>query len=170
MDTTVKALQNLYVALGGTAADVANLVTIPDMIDALAALKISAVTVEAEAQNKKIFGVNVSTMQSAETAVANNAITGALANITSGTLARDWGAGHFVALKFSASDWNAYDSVKVGLDPSVSSGLVELKDDPDHNGVFKITDKDAQKFKVVITVGGVKKTQEYDLSGLTLNS
>lgn len=36
MDTTIKALQNLYVALGGTAADVANLVTIPDMINAVA--------------------------------------------------------------------------------------------------------------------------------------
>lgn len=37
MDTTVMALQNLYVALGGTAADVADLVTIPDMINAIAA-------------------------------------------------------------------------------------------------------------------------------------
>ena len=170
MDTTVNALKNLYVALGGTAADVANLVTIPDMIDAIAVLKISAVTVEAEAQSTKIFGVNVSTMQSADTAVASNAITGTLANITSGTLARDWGEGHFVALKFSATDWSAYDSVKVGLNPSVSSGLVEIKDDPDKNGVFKITDKDAQKFVVAITVGGLTKTQEYDLTGLTLNS
>lgn len=36
MDTTVKALQTLYVALGGTAADVENLTTIPDMINAIA--------------------------------------------------------------------------------------------------------------------------------------
>lgn len=36
MDTTVKALQNLYTALGGTAADVENLSTIPDMINAIA--------------------------------------------------------------------------------------------------------------------------------------
>lgn len=36
MDTTVKALQNLYVALGGTAADVENLSTIPDMVNAIA--------------------------------------------------------------------------------------------------------------------------------------
>ena len=49
MDTTVKALQNLYVAMGGTLTDthddiasgvaVSNYVTIPDMINALAALK-----------------------------------------------------------------------------------------------------------------------------------
>ena len=39
MDTTVDALKNLYVALGGTAADVAEVVLIPDMINAIAALK-----------------------------------------------------------------------------------------------------------------------------------
>lgn len=170
MDTTVKALQNLYAALGGDIDDVKNLVTIPDMINAIAAYEIKAVTVEAEAQNKKIFGVNVSSLQSADTAVANNAVTGTLANITSGVLARDWGAGHFAALKFSADDWNAFDSVKVGLSPSAGSGLVEILNDPDKNGVFKITDKDAQKFVVEITVGGLTKTQEYDLSGLTLDT
>jgi hypothetical protein len=37
MDTTVKALQNLYTALGGEAADVENLLTIPDMVNAIAA-------------------------------------------------------------------------------------------------------------------------------------
>lgn len=36
MDTTVIALQNLYVALGGTAEDVENIVLIPDMINAIA--------------------------------------------------------------------------------------------------------------------------------------
>jgi len=36
MDTTIIALQNLYVALGGEAADVANITIIPDMINAIA--------------------------------------------------------------------------------------------------------------------------------------
>lgn len=36
MDTTVEALKNLYAALGGTAADVADITLIPDMINALA--------------------------------------------------------------------------------------------------------------------------------------
>lgn len=36
MDTTVKALQALYAALGGSADDVANITTIPDMINAIA--------------------------------------------------------------------------------------------------------------------------------------
>ena len=36
MDTTIIALKNLYVALGGSAEDVADLVIIPDMINAIA--------------------------------------------------------------------------------------------------------------------------------------
>lgn len=36
MDNTITALQNLYVALGGTASDVANITIIPDMINAIA--------------------------------------------------------------------------------------------------------------------------------------
>lgn len=39
MDRTVDALKNLYVALGGEAADVANITLIPDMINAIAELK-----------------------------------------------------------------------------------------------------------------------------------
>lgn len=38
MDTNVKALKNLYTALGGTASTVADLVTNADMIDAIATL------------------------------------------------------------------------------------------------------------------------------------
>ena len=46
MDTTVDALKNLYVALGGTAADVANITLIPDMINALATVAASATAAE----------------------------------------------------------------------------------------------------------------------------
>lgn len=44
MDTTVDALKALYVALGGTAADVANIVLIPDMINAIATVAGSVAT------------------------------------------------------------------------------------------------------------------------------
>lgn len=37
MDRTVDALKALYVAYGGTAADVADITLIPDMINAIAA-------------------------------------------------------------------------------------------------------------------------------------
>ena len=36
MDNTITALKALYVALGGTAADVADITIIPDMINAIA--------------------------------------------------------------------------------------------------------------------------------------
>lgn len=46
MDNTIVALQNLYVALGGTASDVADLVIIPDLINAIATLISSGATAE----------------------------------------------------------------------------------------------------------------------------
>lgn len=46
MDNTIKALQNLYVALNGDLDDVADLVIIPDMINAIAALITSGATAE----------------------------------------------------------------------------------------------------------------------------
>jgi len=46
MDNTIKALQNLYVALGGDLDDVADLVIIPDMINAIALLITSGATAE----------------------------------------------------------------------------------------------------------------------------
>lgn len=44
MDNTLDALRNLYVALGGEVADVENLVTIPDLINAIAQLDFSALS------------------------------------------------------------------------------------------------------------------------------
>lgn len=43
MDTTIIALQNLYVALGGDADDVAEITIIPDMINAIATQAASAI-------------------------------------------------------------------------------------------------------------------------------
>lgn len=104
-------------------------------------------------------------------AVADGKITGTLAFIegglaSSGPLAGD---GNFLALKFSADDWNDFTSVKVGLDPSAGTGLVEIKDDPDKNGVFKIANNN-QKFKVVATDGVDTITTTYDLSQLVLET
>ncbi len=112
-----------------------------------------------------MFGTPVSDMQS-NVVVADGKITGTLNELTTGELPEYWGAGHFLALKFTDLDPNA-TSVKVGLDPSQSSGLVEIIDDPDKNGAFKITTT-TQKFKVVTTVGTDTKTQVFDLSELVL--
>ena len=113
-----------------------------------------------------MFGTLVSDMQTG-VSIANNAITGTLKYLDSGDLVTTWGAGNFLALKFSADDWSDYTSVKVGLDPSQSSGLVEILNDPDKNCAFKVTNT-TQKFKIVATNGTETKTTIYDLSGLTL--
>ena len=164
---TIKALQNLYVAVGGSISDVLNFVTIPDVIDAIAGfVGIKETGVQAEKGTVTLFGSKVSAMQS-NVVVADNAITGTLKFIsgglaTSGPLAGD---GNFLALKFI--DENNADSIKVGLVPSASGmDLVEL--DSDMNGVFKISSDLNQVLKVVTTLGGVSKTQTFDLSGLEL--
>ena len=57
MDNTITALQNLYVALGGTAADVAEINLIPDMINAIAT---QAATVVSAANAKELPSVTSS--------------------------------------------------------------------------------------------------------------
>lgn len=128
----------------------------------------SGLTIEAEDGETDFWGTSAGDMQSG-LEVGDGAITGTLKYLSTGTLANDWGAGNFMALKFSGIDERA-TSVKVGMDPSQSSGLVEIINDPDLNGVFKVTNKDTQRFKVVVTDGHNRTVQTFDLSGLTLES
>lgn len=126
-------------------------------------------TVGAVSSSATLFNTSVSDIQDS-LVVGDSAITGTLKYLSSGDIADYWGAGNFMALDFSNFDTNA-TSVMVGLDPSQGSGLVEILTDPDHNGVFKVTNKDTQKFKIVTSDGTHTKTKLYDLSGLTcLNS
>ena len=80
------------------------------------------------------------------------------------------GAGNFLALKLAADDWSDYTSVKIGLEPSYGTGLVEIKDDPDKNCVFKIADKDAQLVKVVCKNATTETVKTYTLNGLVVES
>lgn len=116
----------------------------------------------------KMFNVNVSSLQTGVT-VANGAVTGTLKYMGADNgITSVWGKGNFLCLDFSASDWTAYSSVKVGLDNSQGTGLVDLLPDPDKNGLFKITDKNTQRLMVVTTSADGKKkhVDYYDLSGL----
>ena len=115
-----------------------------------------------------MFGTLVSALQS-DVAEADGAITGSLTyyNDATSALVTDWGAGNFLALKFNADAWSDYTSVLVGLDPSEGSGLVEIINDPDKAGVFKITDKSEQVLTIVASDGVSLLTQTFDLSGLT---
>lgn len=58
MDTTVDALKALYVALGGTAADVANVTLIPDMINAIATVAGTVATAATTAELPKVTASN----------------------------------------------------------------------------------------------------------------
>ena len=122
-------------------------------------------TAEAEDQDTRLWDTyDVSDLQENDVVVQDDCVYGTLKYIDSGTLADVWGAGYFICLKFSDVDESA-TSVKVGLSPSVSSGMAEL--DEDMNCVFKITDKGNQKLKVVSTDGTRETWQTYDLNGLT---
>lgn len=113
-----------------------------------------------------IFGHTVGDLQTGLT-VDGDAITGTLKYVSSGALATDWGAGNFMALDFGGIDTAGLTSIKVGMVPSESSGLVELLGDPDMNGVFKVTDKESQVFRIVATDGKQTAKRDFDLSGLT---
>ena len=106
-------------------------------------------------------------MQTGVTVTADK-ITGTLTKLTSGQLVTDWGEGYFIGLAFDDfSTGLTYEDVQVGLTPSEGSGLVTL--DSDKMGVFKITDKNHQKLTIVQTGDAGKRTQYFDLSGLTLS-
>lgn len=171
--TNVEALKNLYIANGGQVADVANLTTSAEVINAIAGfIGIDDILVSPEKGTAELFGKKVNQMQSG-LVVADGAITGTLKFISgglspAGPLAGD---GNFMALKFA--DTNNAQSIKVGLEPSAGTGLVELVGDPDMNGVFKVTgilNGVQQVFKVVTTVNGIVKIQTFDISGLVLEN
>lgn len=101
--------------------------------------------------------------------VEGNKITGTLKFIDgglspSGPLAGD---GYFLALKWSDPDEDV-TSLKVGLQPSEGTGLVECIDDTDRNGVFKITDKATQELLFVQSFGSNRSVQVFDLNELEL--
>ena len=55
------------------------------------------------------------------------------------------------------------------MNPSMGSGLVEIIEDPDKNGIAKVTDKDRQWFVIEqVDKDGKKGRQVFNLSGLTL--
>ena len=117
-----------------------------------------------------VYGVDVSDIQTG-VALTDKSFSGKLKWLDGdNAIVNEWGEGNFLAITFTAENWNAYDSVKVGLEPSQSSGMVELighLDDLD--SVFKVGNDVAQKFKIIASKEGkATLTQVYDLSGLEL--
>ena len=106
-------------------------------------------------------------------AVSGGEVTGELKFIEgglspSGPLAGD---GYFLALKFdNYSSGLTYANVKVGIVPS-STGMALQTLDSDKDAVFKVTDKENQKIKVVQTdAAGHSNTQLFGLSHLELEA
>lgn len=127
-------------------------------------------SIKAEDGNTVLFGKAVSDLQE-NVVVSSDAITGALKHVTDYTgFSSDptLQEGNFLAVNLVNNDYSNFTSVKIGLNPSQGSGLVEIINDPDKNGVFRVANT-SQKFKIVSTsIDGVENTQEFDLSGLTL--
>lgn len=134
----------------------------------------SALIVYSPRPEFEVYGSTVGAIQENVTTVegANNSwkITGTLKFIEgglaeSGPLAGD---GNFIALKLYINPDIEWSTVKVGLDPSEGTGLVDILDDPDKVVVAKITNNATQVFKVVATpVSGDAVTVTYNLSDLT---
>lgn len=163
---SIRNPQNLYTNYFLHSARVFSYNPFVNLVVFTAPAYIETVDVQPMAPSATIYGYDVNDLQS-DIIVTDDAISGNLAYIDSGDLVTTWGAGNFIALKFLNIDPNA-SSVKVGMSPSVSSGLVEIIDDPDKAGAFKVTST-SQKFVVQTTTEtGEIKVQTYDLSGLSL--
>lgn len=132
---------------------------------------LSPITTKVMGQSDTVYGVDVSDIQGADVAISGNSISGTSKYLSGSNAITDlWGEGNFIAVTFEATNWNAYDSVKVGLEPSQGSGAQELighLDDLD--SVFKIGNDVSQKLKVVCKKAGKPDVVKvYDLSGLEL--
>lgn len=124
--------------------------------------------IEGIEQGVTVFGTLVSDIQS-ELVISGTQITGTLKYLSTGDLVTTWGAGNFMAIQLENIDSRAV-SVRVGMEPSEGSGLVEIINDPDKNGVFKVTNKDSQKFVIISSDGTHTSKVSYDLSGLTVEA
>ena len=170
MSKTIREeLKVKYLAEGGLQENLTNeSQTIAGMIHAMnnPAKAIPKIGVASEDADKDMFGdgVKVSDMQSG-VVVEGNKIKGKLFKLTEGSLVNTYGEGYFVALKFTGADDESVTSCKVGLNPSMGTGLVELKGDPDQDGGFKVTNK-TQVFEIHQIVGGVEAVQQFDLTEL----
>ena len=124
--------------------------------------------VKAEPAGGKLYEVDVDDMQS-NVSFSNGKVTGTLKYLSGSNAITDvWGEGYFLCFNMTDSTWTGYTSVKVGLTPSAGSGLAEIINDPDKNGICKVTDKNSQLFTIVSTNGTQTRTKAYSLADLVL--
>ena len=126
----------------------------------------TGVTLAPESGTTDMWGTKVSQMQS-NVAINGDKITGTLHYISEGQIVRDWGEGYFIALNWTNVAPTA-TSLKVGIMPSEGSGYAEAIADPDHNGMFKVTNKDRQDIVIISANADHRTLQNWDISGLVL--
>ena len=115
--------------------------------------------------------IGASDIQS-DVAVSDGEVTGELKFIDGGIPALGFpDDGYYLGLKFSDfAEGLTYENVKVSIEPS-AIGRKPQTLDSDKNAVFKVTDKDNQKIKVVQSDNaGHKNIQYFGLSGLELEA
>ena len=125
-------------------------------------------TVTVLEQSDSVYGVAVSSLQSADTMLSGNTFYGTLKYIASGEPATTWGPGYFLAVDFSGVDFSE-NEVRVGVVPTAGSGFVTVTTG-DTKSIFKITNKDAQVLKITTTKNGETVSEVFNLAGLKLES
>lgn len=169
MSNTIRdEIKQSYLNEGGLQENLTNQSqTIAGMIKAknnIAVNSISNVTVTPKEADATIYEHTVSDLQENVT-IKDGKFFGTLKYVSEGALPTRWEAGHFLAVDY-ADENDTGATYKTGLNPSVSSGFVDLTVPDD--GAWKITNPKTQKLYVFKTVNGAEHTQVFDLSGLTL--
>lgn len=167
-------LKDLYKARGHQGGDLTNSSqTIAGMVNAIrraeeAESVLSPLTVSMAPADTDFWGKTGAQLQD-DIEVNGEFITGSLLeDIDEDGITTKWGTGYFIGLKLTNIDAQA-TKILCGMDPSISSGLVDITDDPDKITLCKVTYKNTQVFTVIqYDAAGHKLTQKFSLSGLTL--
>ena len=165
---TVKIGNDVYASTGtitGSGSDVGDTITLSKQSFN------QALTVASPLSSFEIYDSTVGAVQSG-VKTEGEKIVGTLKFIEGGIAQGGilHGDGYFLALKFTEAVGATYSSIKVGLNPSEGTGLVELLGDPDMVGVFRITNNETQVLKIESTTSNGKLVQTYDLSDLVLET
>lgn len=112
-----------------------------------------------------LYGGKVASDLQSDITIEGNTISGTLKFIEGGLAETGYlaGDGYFLAVTWSEPAEDV-TSLKVGLQPSVESGLVEGIDDPDRTLVAKVTPSMNQKVVLVQTSDDGSRTQYFNLN------
>lgn len=111
-----------------------------------------------------LYGGKVASDLQNDITINGDTISGTLKFIEGGLAETGYlaGDGYFLAVTWSAPEEDV-TSLKVGLQPSIESGLVEGIDDPDRTLVAKVTPTMNQKVVLVQTSDDGSRTQYFNL-------